>query len=324
MLTDDDAGGELSCRVRAENSGGSATADAAAVAVPDAPALLERPKITGAAETGEVLTCGSGTWSGAPTAYSYRWTTAGGTEIGTEATYTVRDADAGRTIFCTVTARNAGGVTTAVVSAWIAGPPPLNTARPYISGTGVAGSRLTCRTGTWTDALWVQRIRWLRDGVEVDRGWSWTPPAADVGRAVRCEVTMSNGLTATALSAPLTITAPQAAPAAPAAPTAPRTPAAPPAPTTPAVPVLTELRFVRTAVIRSGWVNVAFMTCRGACRATVSVRRAKGRTRLGGARVVGTGSLYVKLRRVRRLTRAVVAVEVAGRTTQRRVTLRPR
>ena len=93
----------------------------------------------------------------------------------------------------------------------------------------------------------------------------------------------------------------------------------------PAAPVLTKLSFVRTAVIRSGWVNVAYMACRGACRATVSIHKAKGRKqRIGRARVVGTGSVYVKLRRVRRRTRAVVAVEVAGRTTKRSVTLRPR
>jgi hypothetical protein len=38
--------------------------------VPDAPVLLARPTITGAAEIGELLTCGTGTWRGAPTAYS--------------------------------------------------------------------------------------------------------------------------------------------------------------------------------------------------------------------------------------------------------------
>ena len=324
-LTDDDAGGELSCRIRAENAGGIATADAAAVDVPDAPVRLDRPRITGAAETAEVLTCGTGTWSGAPTAYSYRWSDLDGTEIGTAATYTVRDADAGRTIYCTVTARNAGGITTAVVSAWIAWPPPVNTAPPYIAGTGVAGSRLTCRTGTWTNAVWVKRIRWLRDGVEVDRGWSWTPQAADVGRAIRCEVTMSNGRTATALSAPLTITAP--APAAPTAAPAPA-PAAPAAPVVPASapagPVVTNVNFVRTAIVRSGWVNVAFVTCRGACRAAVSIHKAKGGKRLGRARVVGTGSVYVKLRRVRRPTRAVIVLRVGSRTTKRPVKLQPR
>ena len=323
-LTDDDAGSELSCRVRAENAGGSVSADAPGVAVPDAPVLVERPKITGEAEAGKVLSCGTGTWSGAPTTLSHRWSDVGGAEIGTGVTYTVRDADVGRTIYCTVTARNAGGVTTAVVSAWIAWPPPVNTAPPSIAGTGIAGSRLTCRTGTWTDALWVQRIRWLRDGVEVYRGWSWTPRTSDVGRAVRCEVTMSNGRTATALSGPLTITAPPSAPAAPAAP-APAAPGTQAPAVVPAAPVLTKLSFVRTAVIRSGWVNVAYMACRGACRATVSIHNANGRKkRLGRARVVGTGSVYVKLRRVRRRTRAVVAVEVAGRTTKRAVTLRPR
>ncbi len=317
-LTDDDAGSELSCRVRAENAGGSATADAAPVTVPDAPALLERPKIAGSAEIGAVLSCSAGTWSGA-TAYSYRWSDTRNTELGTGATYTVRDADAGRTLYCTVTARNAGGITTAYGSVWIAWPTPVNTAPPSIAGTGVAGSRLTCRQGTWTYAQWVQRVRWLRDGVEVGRSWTWTPQASDVGRAIRCEVTVANGRTATALSAPLTITAPPPAPA----PVAPAPPA-PPAPTPPAEAVVTKLSFVRTAIVRSGWANVAYVTCRGACRATVSVRKARGGKRLGSARVVGTGSVYVKLRSVRRPTRAVIAVRVAGRTTERRIKLRPR
>jgi hypothetical protein len=319
-LTDDDGGSKLSCRVRGENAGGIATADAAAVAVPDAPVLLDRPAIAGSAEVGEVLTCGPGTWSGAPTAYEYRWSALGGTELGAAASYTVADADAGSLIYCTVTARNAGGVTTAAVSAWIAWPPPTNTAPPSIAGTGVAGSRLTCRTGTWTDGLWVHRIRWLRDGVEVDRGWSWTPRSSDAGRTVRCEVTMSNGRTTTALSAPLTITAPP-----PTAPTAAPTPApaTPPAPQiAPVAPLVTEVKFVRTAIVRSGWTNVGYVTCKGACRATVHVR--KGRKRLGRGRLVGTGSVYVRLRRVRRPTRAVVELRFDGRTTKRTVRLRPR
>jgi hypothetical protein len=291
------------------------------MAVPDAPALLARPEIVGQAEVGAVLTCGTGTWSGAA-GYGYRWSDTRGTELGTAATYTVRDADVGRTLYCTVTARNAGGITTAYDSVWIAWPTPVNTAPPSIAGTGVAGSRLTCRQGTWTYAQWVQRVRWLRDGVEVGRGWSWTPQTSDVGRAVRCEVTVSNGRSATALSAPVTITAPPPAPA-PAAPTAPATPATP-APEPPAEAVVTKLSFVRTAIVRSGWANVAYVACRGACRATVSVRKARGGRRLGSARVVGTGSVYVKLKRVRRPTRAVIAVRVAGRTIERRVKLRPR
>jgi len=320
-LTDDDAGGELSCRVRAENTGGSAVADTAPVAVPDAPALLQRPRITGETEAGEVLTCGSGTWSGAPTAYSHRWTDEDGHQLGAEATYTVREVDAGSTIFCTVTARNAGGVTNAVVAAWIAWPPPVNTAPPSIAGTAVPGSRLKCRQGTWTGGFWVQRIRWLRGGAEVGRDWSWTPRAADVGHTVRCEVTMSNGRTATALSAPVTVAAPPPAPRAPAAPPAPPAPPARPA-ETPVAPSLTGVNFVRTAVVRSGLANVVFVTCRGACRATVTVR--KGRKRLGRTSVVGTGSVWVRVRRVRRPTRAVVTVKVAGRTAKRRLMLRPR
>jgi hypothetical protein len=323
-LTDDDAGSELGCRVRAEDAGGIATADAIAVTVPDAPVLRKQPRINGEREAGEILTCTSGTWRGAPVAYSHSWTDADGDQLGTGATYTVRAADAGTTIFCAVTARNAGGVTTAVVSAWIAWLPPVNTAPPSITGLAVPGSRLTCRQGTWTGALWVQRIRWLRGGVDVGRNWSWTPQATDVGHAVRCEVTMSNGRTATAVSGPVTVKAPPPPPS-PASAAPPAT--APPAPAAdtavaPVAPTLTRINFVRTATVRSGLANVAYVACRGACRAAVSVR--KGRRRLGRARVVGTGSVWVRLRRVRRPTRAVVTVKVAGRTATRRVRLRPR
>jgi hypothetical protein len=86
--------------------------------------------------------------------------------------------------------------------------------------------------------------------------------------------------------------------------------------------VLTKLNFVRTAIVRSGWTNVGYVTCKGACRATVHVR--KGRKRLGRGRLVGTGSVYVRLRRVRRPTRAVVELRFDGRTTKRTVRLRPR
>lgn len=295
------------------------TAAPAHAAVVDAPVLVKRPRISGERTAGQILTCSTGTWSGAD-AYSHRWTDQDGVELGTGATYTVAETDAGETIFCTVSAENAGGVTTAVASVWILLPPPVNTALPSIAGNPVPGSRLTCLPGTWTDGVWVQRVRWLRAGAEVSRRWSWTPQSADVGQSVRCEVTVSNGRTATALSAPVTVKAPPPPPP-PVAPPVPATPAAAPL-ITPVAPTLTDINFARTAIVRSGVANVAFLSCQGACHATVSVR--KGRRHLGRRSVRGTGSVWIRLKRVRRTTRATISVKVAGRTTTRRVRLRPR
>lgn len=84
-----------------------------------APELTSDPVIStdGTPETGETVTCSSGTWTGAPTpTYSYEWlrsTDAGSTwdpiSGATEAAYTLQVADEGAQLRCHVTASNSQG-----------------------------------------------------------------------------------------------------------------------------------------------------------------------------------------------------------------------
>ncbi len=100
------------CEVTASNDGGSATAPSLAVLVgsPPAPVNQTVPAISGSAVVGSGLTCSTGTWTNAPTGYSYVWSRAG-TALGSAmpATHAVVVADVGKAITCTVTASNAGG-----------------------------------------------------------------------------------------------------------------------------------------------------------------------------------------------------------------------
>jgi hypothetical protein len=71
-----------------------------------APTVVDAPYV---GQEGGVLTCTMGNWNGEPMAYGYQWQS-DGADTGTgAASYTVTEADVGKTFTCTVTARNAGG-----------------------------------------------------------------------------------------------------------------------------------------------------------------------------------------------------------------------
>jgi hypothetical protein len=71
------------------------------------------PAVTGTNTVGETLTSTDGTWTGTATiTYSYQWTL-DGVNVGTNAnTYVIPAGDAGRSIYCNVTATNAVSSTT--------------------------------------------------------------------------------------------------------------------------------------------------------------------------------------------------------------------
>jgi secreted trypsin-like serine protease len=71
---------------------------------PQAPVQTGAVTLTGAPEPGQTLTCDPGAWDGDPT-FTYSF----GAAAGSSPDYVVTSADAGRTITCTVQARNAGG-----------------------------------------------------------------------------------------------------------------------------------------------------------------------------------------------------------------------
>ena len=141
MLTTDDEGHSIACRVTATNAGGSnaATSNAIDVPVPSSPppANTVAPSLSGSARVGQRLHCDPGTWSGSPT-LAFQWLRDGVPIPGaTLQTYTPVDADAGHAISCRVTATNAGGSSqiesTAVVPA--ARPQTIRGTPAFTGGT---------------------------------------------------------------------------------------------------------------------------------------------------------------------------------------------
>ncbi len=109
-----------------------------------APSNTAVPAITGTAAEGQVLAASAGTWTNAPTSFTYLWHScdSGGANcaaIGgaTSSTYTLVAADAGKTLRVVVTATNAAGsaaassVQTAVVQA---APAPTTLGKTAVGG----------------------------------------------------------------------------------------------------------------------------------------------------------------------------------------------
>ena len=83
----------------------------------------------------------------------------------------------------TVTARGPAGTA-----------PPVPASPPVVTGTAAVGGVLSCSQGAWVggDSLTWQ---WLRDGAPIPgaTGTTYAPTTADVGLAIACRVTASNG-----------------------------------------------------------------------------------------------------------------------------------
>jgi hypothetical protein len=124
VVGDTDAGATVRVNVTASNSFAAASAASAPTAVVPAtgpPVSTAPPTISGTAQVGQTLTVGTGTWTGGPTTFAYRWQRcdAGGAACvdipgAIAATYGLTSAEAGSTIRVAVTARNGVGEATAV------------------------------------------------------------------------------------------------------------------------------------------------------------------------------------------------------------------
>jgi hypothetical protein len=122
-LVNADAGRTVRAVVTATNADGSSTANSnqtSVVAASDGPVNTARPAIVGSAVVGDELTTTNGTWTGAPTSFTYQWLrcdTVGAACIAvpgaTGKTYGVRAIDEGNTLRTDVTAHNANGTTVA-------------------------------------------------------------------------------------------------------------------------------------------------------------------------------------------------------------------
>ena len=227
-LTAGEVGGTVRVIVSATNTGGTssvASADTAVIVAdpppppppPPAPTNTTLPSISGSAVAGEVLSAGTGAWTGEPTSYSYHWQACDALGEGclnvsgaTELSYTLTAGEVGGTMRVVVSASNEGGSTEAssdasavVVSEPPPPPPPpapTNTALPSVSGSTVEGETLTANAGTWTSTPGSYEYQWqdcnvLGEGcvsVGDATNASYTLAASDVGYTLRVVVTATN------------------------------------------------------------------------------------------------------------------------------------
>ena len=181
-------------------SGGAVVAgkDAALVPPPAPPVVnLTVPTITGTAKVGQPLTATAGTWNPADATTAYHWL-AGGVDVAgaTASTYTPVAADLGKAISVRVTASKSGyssaNATSAATAAVVAGT-IANVTVPTITGTAKVGQLLTATAGTWNPSDATTTFQWVAGGVDVSGATAstYTPVAADLGKAISVRVTAS-------------------------------------------------------------------------------------------------------------------------------------
>ncbi|MEU9333864.1 Tat pathway signal protein [Streptomyces sp. NPDC048290] len=126
------------------------------------------PKVTGTAKTGAKVTAAPGTWSAAPTSYTYQWKADGraiGGAIGK--TYTVPASLVGKKLTVTVTAHRSGwrpGAATSPAVTVAKGDAPKATKVPVITGTAKVGRTLKAGKGTWSPAPTSYTYQWYANG----------------------------------------------------------------------------------------------------------------------------------------------------------------
>ena len=169
---------------------------------PNSPAT-GAPSISGTAQVGETLTADTSGIDDADgldnVGYSYQWLANGADIAGaTSSSYTLVDADKGKTIQVKVSFRddknNPETLTSAATAAVEPRPNSPATGAPTISGTVRVGETLTAETSAIADADGMSgavfSYQWLANGADVAGATSdtYTPVADDVGKAIKVKV----------------------------------------------------------------------------------------------------------------------------------------
>lgn len=194
-----------------------------------APSNTEEPRITGTPRVGQVLRTTRGSWNGSePITYQYRWFRCDGRGApdasdcrrisnAANATYVVRQADAGFRIRSQIVATNDDGSATATSNPTgvVQSARPANTTEPSISGSPVVGNRLTANRGEWVGNTPITyAFQWLRcasggDNCSEVSGATdnqYLLVDADAGRTMRVRVTARNDAgTRSAISNPTAV-----------------------------------------------------------------------------------------------------------------------
>ncbi|MFC8953076.1 hypothetical protein ACFT8P_10575 [Streptomyces sp. NPDC057101] len=163
-------GKQLTVAVGARKAGHPAVlATSAGVTVKNlAPKPTRNPYITGSARVGGKVTAVVGTWSPAPTSYTYQWRVNGLAIPGaTGASYVLPPAALGKKLTVTVAAHRTGHLSGAYTTAGYTvalGLAPKATTAPYVTGTVRVGRVLTLNRGAWTPAPTSYTYQWYANG----------------------------------------------------------------------------------------------------------------------------------------------------------------
>jgi hypothetical protein len=180
-----------------------------------APSNVTEPRVTGTTRVGQVLRSSRGEWTGtAPIQYEYRWFRCDGAGApdasdcqritnASNASYVLRQADAGFRIRSQVVARNDDGQDTATSNptSIVTAARPVNTTEPSITGTARVGSRLEANRGQWAgDTPITYTYVWLRCNDKGDNcseiqganDTTYEVRDADTGRTIRVRVVARN------------------------------------------------------------------------------------------------------------------------------------
>jgi hypothetical protein len=204
-----DDGKALACRITGTNPAGSAEAVTAAIAVAYAPpaVVAALPDLALEEGAGKVVDARPA-FAGAGLSFAVA---GGGATIDAQGRVSLTAAAVGEAMV-TVTATNSGGSAVASFRVTVRAKVvlPLLVTAPAIAGAGKIGQPVTLQPGTWSGVPAPSlAFQWLRAGAAIPgaTGASYTPVAADDGKALSARVTATNlGGSAAAVTATLAVT----------------------------------------------------------------------------------------------------------------------
>jgi len=197
VLVESDYGFKVRAVVTATNTNGSTATPSAASDAVGTIGVIQIPVARGTLVVGQILAATQGTWfSKDPLSYTYEWLRNGSEISGaTSATYTLVDADIGKSITVKVTARSSLGSVSSTSAARGSVPAILSTAAPTISGTLRTAQTLTATTGTWLNTPDSYSYQWeqsadgiLWDAISGATSSTYVLASDLVGKFVRVQV----------------------------------------------------------------------------------------------------------------------------------------